>query len=1169
MKIQRLDLKAYGPFTDFSVDLSSDDYGFHVLYGPNEAGKSSMLRALTSFFYGIAPRTLDAYLHPMTQLRIGALLSHHDGREQYFQRRKGNKNTLLDVHDLPLEESVLTDFLGGTTEQQFSAMFGLTHESLVKGGADILSGGGDIGESLFEAGTGILGLRHLIDELNKDAEDLFKARGSISRLNRAIAAHKEAKHRMNSVAISGSDWKEHEKTLEEAQLQRDGLEKTLRGKQAERHRLERIRRTLALHGQRRQLLKELQQLGDVIILPDDARDERLRTTHALDTARRDQAAAAGDMVTLQKQLDGLSIPEALLAQQEAIKALALRVGAYSEAILDLPGVKAELEEKQREAREYLRQVYPDLDVTDIASLRLSKVERNRIKKLAEERPIVLADMHRLRKEVEDANFLLAQRQAELAQLLPPPDVSSFRAIVSRVVKQGDINAILREHKMREAETTEKANTGLQRLGLWSGTLEALELLPIPLSETIDQFDETRQNLDNRLQLIEAQIQEYQRKSDEAARQIEALRNTRNVPTENDLAEARGRRGRGWSVLRDALVRGGKVAEEDWRAFAGEEPVPLAYEKAVDQADDIADRLRREAHDVASLVNLEDQKDDLVKTLERHIHDQQQLSAEKEKLEKEWRKIWQVAGIEPLSPREMRAWLGRYQEVMQLAAGCREHQRQIALLEEQVRQYVGEIGRALHDVNGSKIAPTENLAGLLDRAESVIASVNEIQGQYAELSKKIADLEAEKNRKLRELTQLEQKSRTWEQEWNETLKPLRLPSVTTPDEAMIVIETLDIVARKGEEAGKLHTRINGMEGRSDAFRQDAGVLIELLVPELVGRPPDFFILELNTQLDRAVKDKAIRDQLLQRVNEKHEQMKAAQRAIEEQESRLVVLLRQANCASLEALVEAEQKSREKCILQDRLADIEQQLLTQGDGASLEILEKEVEEVNADALPGRVAALAEEIEIMEQERSRLDQVIGEERNILRQMDGTSVAATAAEDAEETLSEIRTLTRRYMQMRLAGILLHRAIENYREQHQGPLLGRAGELFQALTLGSFKGLKTAYDDNDKPVLVGVRPSGGEVTVEGMSEGTRDQLYLALRLASIERHITINKPVPIVLDDILINFDDDRSRASLSILSDLSRKTQVLFFTHHARLVELSRETVPKECLMVHRVGE
>lgn len=104
--------------------------------------------------------------------------------------------------------------------------------------------------------------------------------------------------------------------------------------------------------------------------------------------------------------------------------------------------------------------------------------------------------------------------------------------------------------------------------------------------------------------------------------------------------------------------------------------------------------------------------------------------------------------------------------------------------------------------------------------------------------------------------------------------------------------------------------------------------------------------------------------------------------------------------------------------------------------------------------------------------------------------------------------------------------------------------------------------DAGDRVVLLGPRQSGEEVPVEGMSSGTGDQLFLALRLASLERYMENSGPLPLILDDVFINFDDDRTRAALRVLRELCAATQVIYLTHHSRLVELAREVFPLELL-------
>jgi len=70
------------------------------------------------------------------------------------------------------------------------------------------------------------------------------------------------------------------------------------------------------------------------------------------------------------------------------------------------------------------------------------------------------------------------------------------------------------------------------------------------------------------------------------------------------------------------------------------------------------------------------------------------------------------------------------------------------------------------------------------------------------------------------------------------------------------------------------------------------------------------------------------------------------------------------------------------------------------------------------------------------------------------------------------------------------------------------------------------------------------------MSDGTRDQLYLALRLAALEMHIEQAHALPFIADDLFINYDVDRARAGIEALARLSETTQVIFLTHHEHLV-------------------
>ena len=210
----------------------------------------------------------------------------------------------------------------------------------------------------------------------------------------------------------------------------------------------------------------------------------------------------------------------------------------------------------------------------------------------------------------------------------------------------------------------------------------------------------------------------------------------------------------------------------------------------------------------------------------------------------------------------------------------------------------------------------------------------------------------------------------------------------------------------------------------------------------------------------------------------------------------------------------------------------------------------------------------IDELTQEGNRLTEALGRTRAGVERFRAESQAADAAASAQQALARIRENVERWCRVRLAATVLGREIDRYREENQGPVLVATSSLFERLTLGAYTGVRAGFDDKDRPALRCVRAGGVEVEVTGLSDGTRDQLYLSLRLASLLRRAQVAEPMPLVLDDVLIQLDDQRASAALVVLAEVARSMQVLFFTHHARLVDLAQRAVPTDELVVHHLG-
>jgi uncharacterized protein YhaN len=94
-----------------------------------------------------------------------------------------------------------------------------------------------------------------------------------------------------------------------------------------------------------------------------------------------------------------------------------------------------------------------------------------------------------------------------------------------------------------------------------------------------------------------------------------------------------------------------------------------------------------------------------------------------------------------------------------------------------------------------------------------------------------------------------------------------------------------------------------------------------------------------------------------------------------------------------------------------------------------------------------------------------------------------------------------------------------------------------------------------------------GSLDVAKLSTGARDQLYLALRLAALEHFVQQDRHLPLILDDLFVHFDDDRTEAGLRVLHGLSEHVQVLLFTHHERVAAQAQEVLAPSGVKILRL--
>ena len=1101
------------------------------------------------------------------------MVQDEQGQPLHLIRRKAAKDTLRGEDDTSVvAPALLARLLGGVDETQFRLRFGIDHHDLVRGGEALAQGGGELGSALFSAGAGLSDLGAVQAKLAEDAESLFQARGSLPRINKALAELDAARKLRKESQLRPAEWTQQMNQLRDWQQEKAAVDARLVQTRTQRQRWERVRQALPLAAKRRRLAAELAEVGDAPRLDPDFSDRRLQTRHTLESAQKTVRETATALTRIDADLQTLVVSDAVLGRAPLIQQLHQGLGAYVKAARDRPRLAGQRDQAEEETREILRQLGRDISLDQASALQISRAQKARIGDLIERRPPLLAKIEVAQRRLADLASELEVCSAQLRDMTPPPSVDDLRRAISgaqRVCETEDRRA---KAELELARLQAQTEVDVQRLGLWSGPLETLQTLPLPAAETIDRFEVELAELDTEVRTLDREQADLQARALDLDSQTERLRLSQDALTEDDLAAARQRREAGWRLVKQAWLDG-DTGGEAWQEFLAEfrpaEDLAQAYALSVERADAVADRLRRESARVAEKAQLmaERRKTDerLAALTARAAVRQQQRQTRLD----EWRGCWRAAGIAPLSPREMRAWLQRHAALADRAADIRQRREELTQLAARIDMYRREVQQELEKI-GEPAPGDESLTGLLDRAQRSAARIDADREERKQAARQLERLEKQRPAGEQEAAAARQQLAQWRDEWADAVAALGLAPEASPAEAQAVIDTLDSLREKLKDATRFRERIEGIDAEAAAFEQRVRQICRDVELDLGQLPPEQVVLELAAWLEKSQAAQARFQELSQQRGRDDQRRQEAAAEIEAMNSALALLCQQAGGAAPEELPAIEQRSQRRAEGERQLRDVEDHLVNLAAGASLEDLLAEAAQFEAAELDARLAQAAAEESDLEGQRERLTGEIARQQETLRQMDGGDRAAEAEEQMQSLLARVRADADEYLRLRLASVLLKRAIERYREKNQGPVLQRASRIFAALTLGSFSGLRADYDERGAPVLVGVRPDGRTALgVAALSEGSRDQLYLSLRIASLEHHLDTNPPLPFIVDDILVQFDDARSAAALQVLADLSDRTQVVFFTHHEHLLDVARRHVAIGKLFIHRLGD
>ena len=1143
MRLQRLDLERFGHFTDRSFDFGTglgadgDRPDFHIIYGPNEAGKTTTMEAALRLFYGFPMREGYAFKHPRNNLQVSATLE-IDGTVRRFTRLPKRSGALIDETGTVLPEAALSAHLAGLSEEDYRQLLCLDDETIERGGEEIANAQGDIGRLLFSAAAGVADLSGVLDGVRERADALWKKRGRTTRIAELKRELATIESEIRESDVTASAWKGLKHALSQAQHAEDEARATRNALFATKARIEGQRRALPLMAEISTLEARINAHPDTPVRLDfdPERLIALRTDHGTATANIERLTK--EIAALETQIAEITVDPERLALAEDLDALHDLSIRDRGAQLDLTRRKDEL----HAAEAAMHRAAQDLGAAkDVApqSLALSQVEIAQLEQardaLMEARRSALNEARELAELTE--KYDAAKEALEATETAPKSaDAPLDAPRVTDILARFDVDRLAPAHAsalqaIHAAEA--RARKSLSALRMGAVTFETLP--PCPGTQTQARAWEERHN-----ELTRA-VQDAREKCAEHRETLAAL-----------------------TARAEALTAGGTVTsdreeetlfaarEARWAEHLGtlDEGSARAFREALLQHDTAMKTRVAHASELGQLRQIEQDKAEAQTRAEHAEARLKKVQAECAELEASVTALAEQAGLPtPLTPAEWLDWVNRHATAEEDAEALRTAQETHRSTLERAKRLCAALAPLL------PFDPAD-----LDEAMVAARQIAEAERHQAETVAKAGDLLAQVQRDLDKRKAKHQAAQSAEadalHDWQALVAAL-LGDRVQPDTVMASLAPLRDLREQEKARATAQRRVEAMEADQTRFAQE------------VTRLAEAHELELR---DSAAQTYATLKDLCEQARTAHEKAKDLSDAITRAQAQLSAntdRLREIDqevatiaaafpdpdaLTDIDALRQRVQQAAQVINEREELARLRQTVMAELDVQDMETARARLANLSLAELDAAMESNQADLAHAEEALTQAIERRSTAAEALKQVTGDADIATLEEKKATLELELEEAARAHLELSLGHYLASDAIRRYRDSHRSGMMAATERCFSDLTHGAYPTLST-QPDRDAEVLMAVAADGTSKRASEMSKGTRFQLYLALRAAAHEQLVAQGTCLPFFCDDIFETFDETRTSAACRVMETIGRRGQAIYLTHHRHVVDIAQK--------------
>ncbi|MBM82863.1 MAG: hypothetical protein CMJ78_20060 [Planctomycetaceae bacterium] len=1171
MKLLELKIENYGIYADRSIQLN--DSGFQVIYGPNEAGKSTLLQLIRELLFGFAHQNPYDLKNHSGKLAAIARCQLRDGNVIKFRRQKGRTGTVngefegsLDTFD----DIGLRNILGAANADLYKHVFGFSLKELESGEQSLKDA--NLNEAMFGSGLGgLANFQSVQQTIQKQQKELFSKRASKPVINKLLTEIQTQKNEIRELSVKPRDYEQLNGSLAQKELEGDRLRERVEAVSAKKRRLGRLETALDKWTELRALREQLQQLGSHEDFPVNGIELFQQCTERLDELNRKLADYQRELDKIEARQTTLKSDPAIMAEAARIRQLLPEVGRIRGFLQRIPEQQERQSRLASEVQRQIAELNSDWTADQLKGFLDGRIKREVVSGLAQEVQSLNESEAALSAQRPDLERRIAAAQQRLREI----DEANTMPAIEEFMQQADGFLEQREQvSLCDSQLTELSHQLQAMMPRLAGPLEipmgeptvddttdfaqlvsGLAQLPLPLAATIAEFRDRLDQAEAQLSTASESRDQLQTEIDALQQQLDQMQSDQSIPDRSELEAARELRNTTWHNIRTAFVDG------DRDALAQHQPkdAASAFEHQVADADEIADQRQALAEEVARREQLTARLVQSRQQMSRLESDVVELQQKRDDCWAAWRDIWASSNIEPLSVREMQDWHALYESFREKAIDLQQCVDAKTRHLDKSQAFEQQLLRAF---------PTKDLDidSAMAAAKLKLAEFREHENERKQHVKELPDLEARLKSLNNQLCEVTLQRGEWSSRWEQALGDLGFPTHWDPQLVTKMLNDFADFQQKHVESESLRESIEQMQTDVDEFSSSVLEVCRAVANDLVEFPVTDIVEDLDERLQSAKDGEKEAAHIAERSGDIARDHRAVESDRDQCQEQLAALFSSVGVDSDDEFLRMAREVEQHRGLIQTIENLQREIsVIRGNESEAEFV-AELDSMNADRVHSERLRLEEESKDLEDKYRKALGEAGTLRHRIESMNGDSQAAATALQLESSYAKLGSAVDRWAPLVLTQALMARALQRFEQEHQPELLHEVSRLLKKMTLGRYVGLHRKLDDVG--TLLIEQHDGSFKEPSELSTGTREQLYLAIRLAFVSKYCHESEPLPIVMDDVLVNFDEERVRSTLETLLEFSRDVQILFLTCHQHMVEMAAELEPTSAAILLAPG-